>query len=273
MASDASHTTSAQLRHRMALVEYWAPKAGDRVLEVGCGQGDCTVVLAHAVGGRGKVVAADVAPPTYGAPVSLGETHRHLLSSGVGKQIEFHTCANLLDPIWEFPDDYFDLAVFAHCSWYMASPHDLKNLFSRVRTWSKRLGYAEWHPAPQNLSQIPHLIAILSQAHIRSYWPDHGIGNVQSLVTPDQARSMAQAARWAVVDEQVTDSSRDMEDGESWEIDNARHQFDEIVDSKAQLISERARELFASERDLLNMLARQGKRSPSPHTCSLESDR
>ena len=122
IASNFGHTTAAQLRHRMALVEFWRPKAGDRVLEIGCGQGDCTAVLAHAVGGRGKVVATDIAPPGYGAPVSLGETHGDLLSSGAGKRIEFHTCANLLDPKWEFPGEQFDLAVFAHSSWYMSSP-------------------------------------------------------------------------------------------------------------------------------------------------------
>ena len=37
-------------------------------------------------------------------------------------------------------------------------------------TWTK---HAEWHPAPQTQSD-PSLIAMLSQAHIRSYWPDHG---------------------------------------------------------------------------------------------------
>ena len=264
IASNVSHTTETQLRHRMALVEFWAPKPGDRVLEVGCGQGDCTVVLAYAVGGQGQVVAADVAPPTYGAPVPLEETHRHILSSGVGEQIEFHTSADLLHPEWEFPEDHFDLVVFAHCSWYMASPRELENLFGRVRPWARRLGYAAWHPVPQSVSQVPHLTAILLQAHIRSYWPEHGIGNVNSLVTPHQARSMARATGWTVVDAQVSDSSRGLEDGESWEIDNARHQIEELVGAKVQVVSEHVRDLIGAEGDLLDMLAQQGKRESLP---------
>ena len=40
IASSVNHTTVAQLRHRMALVEFWEPAPGDPVLEVGCGQGD-----------------------------------------------------------------------------------------------------------------------------------------------------------------------------------------------------------------------------------------
>ena len=264
IASNFGHTTAAQLRHRMALVEFWRPKAGDRVLEIGCGQGDCTAVLAHAVGGRGKVVATDIAPPGYGAPVSLGETHGDLLSSGVGKRIEFHTCANLLDPKWEFPGEHFDLAVFAHSSWYMSSPQKLEDLFSRVRPWAKRLGYAAWQPVPQSVSQVPHLAAILLQAHIRSYWPEHGIGNLHSLITPSQARSMAEAAGWAILDEQVTDSSRGLEDGESWELDNAMHQVEELVGSKGEAVSAHARNLIIAEGDLLDMLGRQGKRESLP---------
>lgn len=34
-----------QLQHRMALVNMWVPRTGDRVLEMGCGQGETTVAL------------------------------------------------------------------------------------------------------------------------------------------------------------------------------------------------------------------------------------
>ena len=56
-----NRSSETQLRHRMALADIWAPKPGDRILEVGCGQGDTTVVLAAAVGENGKVVATDIA--------------------------------------------------------------------------------------------------------------------------------------------------------------------------------------------------------------------
>ena len=54
-----NHTSRAQLIHRMALVEFWAPQPGDRVLEVDCGHGDTTVALAGAVGDSGHVTAID----------------------------------------------------------------------------------------------------------------------------------------------------------------------------------------------------------------------
>jgi ubiquinone/menaquinone biosynthesis C-methylase UbiE len=55
-----------QTEHRINLVLKWGVAEGDHVLELGCGQGDCTAVLATAVGEKGTVTAIDPAPPEYG---------------------------------------------------------------------------------------------------------------------------------------------------------------------------------------------------------------
>ena len=267
VALSVNHTTVAQLRHRMALVEFWTPAPGDQVLEVGCGQGDCTAVLAYAVGKGGKVVATDIESDTYGAPVSLRDAHRFMKSSNIGKRIEFRTCANLLDLKWDFPDEYFDLVVFAHSSWYMASLKELEELFARVRPWSKRLGYAEWYPRPQNPRQVSHLVAVLAQMHITSHWPrEHGrpFFNVASLITPDKARSMARDAGWAVTNEWVTDSSVGLEDGRDWEIENAKQLAEEVIASKPPSVSESALGAVAAEYALLKMLAEDAGRESLP---------
>lgn len=54
------------MEHRIQLVEFWGIKEGDHVLELGCGQGDATVVLADAVGPTGSVVAIDPGAADYG---------------------------------------------------------------------------------------------------------------------------------------------------------------------------------------------------------------
>lgn len=59
-----------QTQHRIALVSKWEIPVGARVLEIGCGQGDCTIVLAAAVGPTGHVTAVDPAPLTYGMSTS-----------------------------------------------------------------------------------------------------------------------------------------------------------------------------------------------------------
>lgn len=57
----------SQTQHRLALLQHWGVAVGCNVLELGCGQGDCTVVLADAVGEQGSVVAVDPADLNYGA--------------------------------------------------------------------------------------------------------------------------------------------------------------------------------------------------------------
>lgn len=66
---DVSHFSiqHAQNLHRLELVRHWKIGPGWRVLELGCGQGDCTTVLASAVGEQGKIVAVDPAELSYGA--------------------------------------------------------------------------------------------------------------------------------------------------------------------------------------------------------------
>ena len=56
----------SQTVHRLVLLQQWDIPTGSKVLELGCGQGDCTTVLASAVGEQGKVVAVDPADLDYG---------------------------------------------------------------------------------------------------------------------------------------------------------------------------------------------------------------
>jgi len=57
----------SQTLHRLLLTQQWSIPAGSKLLELGCGQGDCTAVLAHSVGEQGNVVAVDPAELSYGA--------------------------------------------------------------------------------------------------------------------------------------------------------------------------------------------------------------
>ena len=64
----ASPDYSPQFEHRVSVVESWNIPPGSRVLEIGPGQGDCTIVLATAVGESGHVDAVDPAPLNSGTP-------------------------------------------------------------------------------------------------------------------------------------------------------------------------------------------------------------
>ena len=70
-SSGAMKVQVAQTDHRINLINAWGGKAffeGGSVLELGCGQGDMSVVLASAVSSetRGKVLAWDPARGDYG---------------------------------------------------------------------------------------------------------------------------------------------------------------------------------------------------------------
>lgn len=65
----ASPDYSPQFEHRANIVKSWNIPPGSRVLEIGPGQGDCTIVLATAVGESGHVDAVDPAPLDYGTPI------------------------------------------------------------------------------------------------------------------------------------------------------------------------------------------------------------
>lgn len=56
----------ASLKHRQDIVSAWKIPTGSSILEIGCGQGDFTVVLADAVGPDGRVVAIDSCPLDWG---------------------------------------------------------------------------------------------------------------------------------------------------------------------------------------------------------------
>ena len=67
------------LDHRINLIKFWGITPGSRVLEIGCGQGDCTTVLADAVGPDGLVDAVDPGAPDYGTYLHFCSLHMFLI--------------------------------------------------------------------------------------------------------------------------------------------------------------------------------------------------
>ncbi|HEY1479751.1 MAG TPA: class I SAM-dependent methyltransferase, partial [Gaiellales bacterium] len=137
----SAHDADAQLRQtrfRSALVRDWQIAPGARVLEIGCGQGDTTAVLADAVGPEGRVLAVDLAGGSYGSPVTLGESTRALADGPLGDRIEFRLEFDALDPANGFDDDAFDVIVLAHCTWYFASLGQLADTLRRIHPWAPR---------------------------------------------------------------------------------------------------------------------------------------
>ncbi|MFE7353820.1 methyltransferase domain-containing protein [Streptomyces sp. NPDC057543] len=214
----ADHSPDIQLfqtRHRAALVASWHIAPCSTVLELGCGQGDMTSVLAEAVGPKGRVVAVDVAEPSYGAPVTLGESAARLTAGPLGPRIDFRFGTNVLDPSVDFPEGAFDHVVLAHCSWYFASLGQLRDTLARVRPWARRLWFAEWDLTPTSGDQLPHLLAVLIQGQIEAAG-SHGEGNVRTPFSREGLLRLLPEAGWTT-DGSGSADTEDLQDGD-WEI-------------------------------------------------------
>ncbi|PZG03040.1 methyltransferase type 11 [Micromonospora craterilacus] len=248
-----------QTRYRAALVSGWGIPAGASVLEVGCGQGDMTAVLAEAVGPQGRVVAVDIADPSYGTPITLGQSAEHLKATPLGSRIEFRFSLDILDEAVTFPSGGFDYAVLAHCSWYFASLDQLRESLARVRRWARTLCFTEWDLAPSSADQLPHLLAVLIQGQFEASG-SRGEGNVRTPFSHESLLRTLPAAGWCPVPGQAVDTAS-LQDGD-WEVNACVTLLDD-VDRMAEL-PQTVRDLVQSQADVLRSLAKDRGNTPLP---------
>lgn len=217
MAAGVAHPDiqRTQTRFRIALVDTWGIPAGARVLEIGCGQGDMTTVLAEAVGPDGQVIGVDIADPDYGSPVTLGESRAFLKATPLGDRIDMRYGYDVLDPGTDLPADAFDHVVFAHCAWYFTSLGHLRRTLARVRPWARRLCFAEWDLRPGSVRQLPHLLAVLVQGQIEAAGA-RDIGNVRTPFSRQCLLRELAATGWRITAERTVDTTG-MQDAD-WEI-------------------------------------------------------
>ncbi|MFJ3906473.1 class I SAM-dependent methyltransferase [Streptomyces sp. NPDC090025] len=263
----ADHSPDSQLaqtRHRAALVAGWGIEAGATVLELGCGQGDMTAVLAEAVGPEGRVVAVDVADPSYGAPVTLGESAARLEAGPLGPRIDFRFGTDVLDPAVDFPKHAFDHVVLTHSSWYFSSLGQLRDTLVRVRPWARRLWFTEWDLTPTSGDQLAHLLAVLVQGQIEAAG-SHGQGNVRTPFSHEALLRLLPETGWTVDGggPVVTDG---LQDGD-WEIAACLDLIGPDPSAPADALSglpDPVRHLVLSQADTLRAIALPDGNRPLP---------
>lgn len=239
-----------QTEHRLRLARFWAIQEGSKILEIGCGQGDTTAVLAYLVGEGGFVHGVDVASPNYGSPLTVGESAAYLMNSTLGKRIKMEFEVDVLSPTVDFPDEFFDRIVLSHCSWYLKSLEELGALLRKVSRWGKQLCFAEWDPRINTIEQLPHLLAVLIQAQYECF-KEVSESNVRTLFTPFDVKLLAEDAGWEITSETIVSSS-ELQDG-NWEIDKT------LTDYNAELngirhLPPKLKSLIQSEANLLEEL-------------------
>jgi SAM-dependent methyltransferase len=202
-----------QTRFRQALAQTWGIEPGASVLEIGCGQGDMTAVLADLVGPDGRVLGIDIAGRDYGAPVTLGQSVDHLLAGPLSGRIEIRLDTDVLAAT--FPNGNFDNVVLSQCSWYFASHDQLRDTLAHVRPWAHRLCLSEWDLRLTAVEQMPHLLAVLTQGQIEA-GGSRGDGNVRTVFGRDDLQRAMTEAGWAI-QSSTTVAAAGMQDAD-WEI-------------------------------------------------------
>jgi SAM-dependent methyltransferase len=239
----------------MSLVDGWGLVPGSTILEVGCGQGDMTAVLADAVGPHGRVVAVDTAPRSYGSPVTVGESADHLLAGPLGDRIEFHFDFDV--PSASFPDNAFDAVVLSQCSWYFASLDELRRTLATVRPWARRLCFAEWSLRPGRPGQLAHLLAVLLQGQLEAAGA-RGDGNVRTPFSQEALLRLLAAAGWSVAGERMVETTG-LQDAD-WEVSACLS----LVSQRLDQLSVLAKDFVTSQVDVLRSVALPSGNEPLP---------
>lgn len=246
-----------QTQHRLTLAETWEIKKASKILEIGCGQGDTTAVLAYLTGENGLVHGIDIASADYGAPLTLGESVTFLQNSALGSRIKIDFETDILTDPHRFPDNYFDYIVLSHSSWYLRSFEELAKMLKMLRKWGKQLCFAEWDTSINSVEQYPHFLAVLIQAQYEAF-KKNSTANVRTLFTPEDIRKLAKDAGWEVIKEQSIHSP-DLQDAD-WEVHMTLADYQEEL--AAIEMPEKLRYLIESEIHLLKASIEKIKLSP-----------
>ncbi|KAL1869416.1 hypothetical protein Daus18300_005628 [Diaporthe australafricana] len=220
---------AAQAAHRINLINSWGPdviRPGSRVLEIGCGQGNCTAVLAEAVGPTGHVDAYDPAPPDYGSPFTLAEAQKDISESEVGGRVTWHR-----NKPWEPAaaagergtaveiERKWDVVVLSHCVWYFKGRDELSNILGHLKSRVSeggRVCIAEYALHATEKAAWPHVLAALARGTLEAVKSEESSENIQTPLSPQQIKLIAQDQKWHLDCEATLVPKEGLLDG-SWE--------------------------------------------------------
>jgi SAM-dependent methyltransferase len=229
MSGENDYTNTTQLHHRLHLLTSWFGSLSSAstslsratILDIGCGQGDTTVPLAHFAN---HVIGLDPAPLDYGSPFTLGQSQQKISASAlVGSKIQW-VQRDPIEYLQNHPpgDVYPEFVVLAHSIFYFESEEYFNRLLLALKTFaSKRTGekatkllIAEWGMRISNPAAEAHVLAAKAQA--TNPLTD---GNVRTVVLPERSKEMAKGAGW-FMEREAWIESPELEDG-NWEVELA----------------------------------------------------
>jgi SAM-dependent methyltransferase len=226
-----------QTRHRLNILEKFGIPINSKVLEIGCGQGDMTAVLASTLA-ESHIDAIDPAPLDYGKPETLGQAQARISSHDIGSRISFHQA----DPIsWlkETEHGKYDAAVLCHCLWYFASIEEVRKVFQAARGKVSKLFIAEWALQAEATQGQTHVLTALARATCESHIPN-STQNIRTPLHPAQIKKIAEEVGWKSFHEETWAPGAGLEDAK-WEVNM-------LLKNEGQEFLKRAKGAIAEER-------------------------
>lgn len=209
---------SAQVEHRLEIINAWGIKPGSRILEIGCGQGNCTTVLAEFVGPEGHVDAFDPASPDYGAPFTLRQAQEHISKGPMGSRITWFN-QDVSEYIANNAAVTWDYIVFCHSLWYFDSPDRVQKLLQSLSGRGTLL-IAEYALQATEPSAVSHVLAVIARASLEAQ-KKSSEENVQSLLGPRELKHMVEEKGWTLREEKTVVPGKGLLDG-SWEVSTVK---------------------------------------------------
>jgi hypothetical protein len=130
-----------------------------------------------------------------GAPYTLSQSQSHITSGPLGPRITFHNAhpTRYISALAPLAPKY-DYVVLSHCIWYFSSPAELTTLISAVAPCTKSLCLAEWSLRASTPQTQPHVLTALLLASLEAKRKEEGSGNIRTVLSPAQIRSMAESS-------------------------------------------------------------------------------
>ncbi|KAK2957913.1 putative Methyltransferase ustM [Blattamonas nauphoetae] len=211
-----------QTAHRLRLIDTWDIQPGEKILEIGSGQGDMLAALAYAVGPTGHVTGVDIASPDYGSPYTIGQAIKTLTDSDYGDRLTVFFERDLTKGSDFLAGEHFNRVILAHSLWYFDSLDQLATTIAVAKTLSDEILLAEWDFEMTTATQQNHYIAASVQGQLSLFNPQTQ-ANIRTLVTKHQITAMAQNLNLKIT-AQGQLVNNEMQDG-AWEVAYVKDAF------------------------------------------------
>ncbi|KAL5375927.1 hypothetical protein DPSP01_010790 [Paraphaeosphaeria sporulosa] len=203
-----------QHEHRVKLLRQMNIQDGDRILEIGCGQGDCTTALALLYP-NSHVTAIDPAPLDYGGPETLGQAQARIKTYDIGSRIEF-VQATPTAHLKNVEKGAYEVALMCHSLWYFSNRAEVISTMEALKGKTKKLLIAEWALKSHSREGDVHVQVAFTRATCEAHIPDT-TENIRSPLSPSQIKQCVIDSGWVLHHDLTIPSNPQLEDAK-WEL-------------------------------------------------------